>query len=138
MRVEIVPLEWVNVVWPKVEPFFAKAAKHSDGYSVENWKVLATQGNWLLLIAVAGESNICGAMLINFFNRPSARVAFVMALGGKLVVSKEMFEQLKAIVISRGATEIEGTVRGSVARLLRQNAYLGIKEKHRIVGVKLC
>jgi hypothetical protein len=136
MRIETVALEWVNVVWPKVEPFFAEAAKHGDDYSVEHLKVLATQGNWLLLIAVAGESDICGAMLINFFNRPNTRVAFIMAIGGKFIVNKEMFEQLKTIVVSRGATEIEGAVRGSVARLLRQN--LGFKEKHRIVGVKLC
>jgi hypothetical protein len=136
MRVETVPLEWVNVVWPKVESFFAEAVKHGDDYSVEHLKVLATQGNWLLLIAVTGESDIHGAMLINFFNRPNTRVAFVMVIGGKFIVNKEMFEQLKAIVVSRGATEIEGTVRGSVARLLRQN--LGFKEKHRIVGVKLC
>jgi hypothetical protein len=136
VRVEAVPLEWVNTVWPKVEPFFVEAVKHGDDYNVEHLKVFAAQGSWLLLVFVAAESDIRGAMLVNFFNRPNARVAFIMAIGGKLVIRKETFEQFKAIVASRGATEIEGAVRGSVARLLRQN--LGFKEKHRIVGVKLC
>jgi hypothetical protein len=135
MRVDVVPLEWVNNVWSKVEPFFIEAAKHGDDYSVEQLKVFATRGDWLLLVAVEEENKICGAMLLNFFNRPNARIAFVMAVGGKLISTKETFEQFKAIVASRGATEIEGAARESVARLWRQN--FGFVEKHRIVGVKL-
>jgi hypothetical protein len=135
MRMDVVPIEWVNNVWPSVEPFFIEAAKHGDDYSVEQLKVFATQGNWLLLVMVEEENKVCGAMLVNFFNRPNARIAFVMAIGGKLISTNELFEQFKNIVAARGATEIEGAARESVARLWRQN--FGFVEKHRIVGVKL-
>ena len=134
MRLDVVPIEWVNNVWPSVEPFFINAAQHSDDYSIEHLKVFATQGSWLLLVMVE-EEKVCGAMLVNFFNRPNARIAFVMAIGGKLISTQEVFEQLKNIVAARGATEIEGAARESVARLWRQN--FGFVEKHRIVGVKL-
>jgi hypothetical protein len=89
-----------------------------------------------LLIAIVGEEqDVCGAMLVNFFNRPNARIAFVMAIGGRNISTQDSFEQFKAIVASRGATEIEGAARESVARLWRQN--FGFEEKHRIVGVKI-
>jgi hypothetical protein len=46
-----------------------------------------------------------------------------------------VLEQLKALVVARGATELEGAVRESVARLFKQN--FGFTEKYRIVGIKL-
>ena len=135
MRLDVVPMEWVNNVWPNVEPFFVEAAKHGDDYSVEQLKVFATQGSWMLLVMVNDDNEITGGMLINFFNRPNARIAFVIAIGGKLISTQELFEQLKRIVTAHGATEIEGAARESVARLWRQ--HFGFKEKYRIVGVKL-
>ena len=135
MKLESVPIEWVNNIWPKVEPFFAEAAQHGDDYTVDQLKVFATQGYWLLIVITDETNIICGSMLVNFFNRPNARVAFVTAIGGKNISTLTAFEQFKVIVTSRGATEIEGAARESVARLWRQN--FGFKEKHRIVGVKL-
>ena len=135
MKLEPVPIEWVNNVWPKVEPFFIEAAKHGDDYTVDQLKVFVTQGYWLLIAILGEEKDVCGAMLVNFFNRPNARIAFVMAIGGKNISTPDSFEQFKAIVASRGATEIEGAARESVARLWRQN--FGFEEKHRIVGVKI-
>ena len=135
MKLEVVPTDLVNIVWSKVEPFLKEAAKHGDDYTVDQIRVFATQGAWLLIVVVNEQNNICGALIVNFFNRPNARVAFIMAIGGKLISTPDTFEQLKAILVSRGATEIEGAARKSVARLWRQS--FGFKEKHMIVGVKL-
>lgn len=134
MKIELVPLEWVNRVWPAVEKHLASALDWSGGdYSIEHARTLVTTGQWLLLVATeAGE--ICGAATLSMFNRPTDRVAFITALGGPGVSSPETFAQLKAVAASQGATCIEGAARESIARLWRR---YGFEEKYRIVGAKL-
>lgn len=134
MKVEAVPLEWVNRLWPIIEPFIIEAAQFGDDYTVDEIKVYVTQGLWTL-VTLSDESGLQGAGTINFFNRPNARVAFVTSVSGKFITTPEVFEQLKTLVIARGATEIEGAARESIARLWRKN--FGFEEKYRIVGVKL-
>ena len=134
MKLQFVPVEWVNQTWPQVEAFIASALEYSKGeYTVEQAKVMATTGQWQLLVATT-EEGIAGAALVQFFNRPNDRVCFVVALGGKLVIAAEPFEQLKTYAASMGATCIEGAVRESVARLWTR---YGFSEKYRIGGVKL-
>lgn len=134
MKIQFVPLEWVNQTWPQVAAFIASALEHSKGeYTVEQAKVMATTGQWQLLVA-ATEDGIEGAALVQFFNRPNDRACFIIAIGGKLISSAETFDQLKNYAASMGATCIEGAARESVARLWTR---YGFTEKYRIVGVKL-
>ena len=135
MKIQYVATEWVNYTWGKVEQFLADALAHSGGeYTVEQAKVLVTQGRWALIVAVNDSGDIQGAATVEFFNRPNDRVAFITAIGGKLVSSTDMFEQLQTYARSMGATTIEGAVRESMARLWQR---YGATEKYRIVGVKL-
>ena len=135
MKIQYVALEWVNYTWDKVEGFLADALAHSRGdYTVEQVKVFVTQGRWTLLVAVDDFGSIHGAATVEFFNRPDDRVAFITAIGGKLVSSADTFGQLRTYAKSMGATAIEGAARESIARLWRR---YGFEEKYRIVGVKL-
>jgi len=135
MKIQYVALEWVNYTWDKVEGFLADALAHSKGdYTIEQVKVFVTQGRWTLLVAVDDSGSIHGAATVEFFNRPDDRVAFITAIGGKLVSSADTFEQLRTYAKSMGATAIEGAARESIARLWRR---YGFEEKYRIVGVKL-
>jgi hypothetical protein len=135
MKIQYVALEWVNYTWDKVEGFLADALAHSNGdYTVEQVKVFVTQGRWVLIVAVDDSGDIHGAATVEFFNRPDDRVAFITAIGGKLVSSADTFEQLRTYAKSMGATAIEGAARESIARLWRR---YGFEEKYRIVGVKL-
>jgi hypothetical protein len=135
MKIQYVASEWVNYTWSKVEGFIAEALAYSNGdYTAEHAKVFVTQGRWALIVAVDESGVIHGAATVEFFNRPDDRVAFITAIGGKLVSSEDTFEQLRAYARSMGATAIEGAARESIARLWQR---YGFKEKHRIVGVKL-
>ena len=135
MKIQYVALEWVNYTWDKVEGFIASALKHSNGdYTATHAKVFVTQGKWALIVAVDDSGVIHGAATVEFFNRPDDRVAFITAIGGKLVSNEDTFEQLRAYARSMGATTIEGAARESIARLWQR---YGFKEKYRIVGVKL-
>ena len=135
MKIQYVALEWVNYTWDKVEGFIASALEHSNGdYTATHAKVFVTQGKWALIVAVDDSGVIHGAATVEFFNRPDDRVAFITAIGGKLVSNEDTFEQLRAYARSMGATTIEGAARESIARLWQR---YGFKEKYRIVGVRL-
>ena len=134
MKLQHVPLDWVPAVWPKVQPFIASALEHAKGdYTVEHVQAYLTSGRWALLVIVDGET-IHGAITVEFFNRPNDRVAFITAIGGRLVSNQDTFAQLKVLMLSMGATTIEGAARESIARLWSR---YGFEEKYRIVGVKL-
>jgi hypothetical protein len=135
MKIQYVALEWVNYTWDKVEGFIASALEHSNAdYTATHAKVFVTQGKWALIVAVDDFGVIHGAATVEFFNRPDDRVAFITAIGGKLVSNEDTFEQLRAYARSMGATTIEGAARESIARLWQR---YGFKEKYRIVGVRL-
>ena len=134
MKIQHVPLEWVPAVWPKVQAHIASALEHSKGdYTVEHVQAYLTAGQWTLLVAVDGET-IHGAATVNFFNRPNDRVAFITAIGGRMIGTQDSVDQLKALMLSMGATTVEGAARESIARLWSR---FGFEEKYRIVGVKL-
>jgi hypothetical protein len=135
MKVQHVPLEWVNRTWDMVEEYIQSALNHAKGdYTIEQVKTYLTQGSWTLLVATDDENKIHGAAVVNFYNRPNDRVAFVVTIGGKLITSKDTFAQLKAYLVAMGATVLEGAARESIARLWSR---YGFSEKYRIVGVKL-
>lgn len=135
MKIQHVPVEWVARTWPLVQAFIAAALEYSQGeYTAEQAQVHVADGRWRLLVAVEDDGQIHGAAVLNVFNRPSQRVAFIVAIGGRLVSNQDTFAQLKALCASFGATHIEGAARESIARLWTR---YGLTEKYRIVGVAL-
>lgn len=134
MNIQRVDVGHIHQVWPMVEPHLAAALEHSKGeYTLESVKVLLVTGQWLLVVA-ADEEGVHGAATVSFNNRPHDRVAFVTAIGGKLISNADTFEQLKTLLRTLGATCIEGAARESIARLWSR---YGFEEKYRIVGVKI-
>lgn len=134
MIIERVDPMHVHHVWNIVEGFISSALEHSQGdYTLEQVKTLVAMGNWTLLVAV-DDNGVHGAATVDFYNRPNDRVAFLTAIGGRLISSPETFEQLKTLLKGLGATCIEGAARESVARLWSR---YGFEEKYRIVGAKL-
>lgn len=135
MKIQYVPIEYVNQTWPLVEAFIASALEYAQGdYSLEQAKVRVTDGRWALCVAVNEEGAIKGAACIEFYNRPNDRVAFVIAIGGRLISNQDTWQQLVAFAKSRGATTIEGAARESIAKLWTR---YGFTEKYRIVGVSI-
>ena len=135
LSIQQVPIEYVNRIWPVVEPYIADALQYSCGeYTAEDARVYTTLGQWSLVIGVDEQNTIHGALLVTYFNRPSARVAFVMAIGGKHVSSKENWQQFEAIIKANGATHLEGAARQSIARLWSR---YGMEPKYTIVGKPL-
>ena len=121
--------------WPYVEEFIAAAHKFGHGdYSMDQIKMFVTMGQWVLLAAVDENEKVHGACTIAFQNYPNDRIAFITAMGGKLITSKDTFSQLKDIAKSMGATKIQGASRESAARLWKR---FGLTERSIIVETKI-
>lgn len=134
MKLEFVDTAHIHRIWPMVEQFFVSALEHSKGdYTAQDARTLLTLGHWNMIVAV-DDAGVHGAAAVTFNNRPNDRVAFITAIGGKLISNKDTFAQLKQLLANVGATCIEGAARESVARLWSR---YGFEEKYQIVGVKI-
>lgn len=137
MKIQHVPLELVNQVWHKVVKFIDDAIVQQSGdpdFTLDQVRTYVTSGMWMLAVVVDEDNNICGAMTINYFNRPNDRVAFITYIGGKHIANKESFDSLCTLCKSFGATKIEGAVNDAVARLWNR---FGFIEKYKVVEVAL-
>lgn len=137
MKVQHVPVEYVNQTWEKVSGFIQSAIDQQEGekdYTIEQVQTLVAMGQWLLLVAVSDDGEIRGAATIHFFNRPSQRVGFITYIGGRLITNPGTFQQMCAILKQFGATAVEGAVNEAVSRLWRR---YGFTEKYRIAGVTI-
>lgn len=134
MKIQHVDTNYVAQVWPKVADYIESALAYQDDYTLEHVRLYLSTGQWTLVVAVADDGYIQGAAAISFINRPKDRVAFVVAMGGKLITSQETFFEFKDLLKAFGATYIEGASRETAARLWLR---YGLEEKYRIVGAKL-
>jgi hypothetical protein len=134
MKIQHVTTDFVSQVWPKVSDYIQAALEYQDDYTLEQAKVMLTNAQWMLVVAVADDGFIQGAAAISFINRPNDRVAFVVAMGGKLITNQDTFLQFKDLLRMFGATYIEGAARETATRLWQR---YGLQEKYRVVGAKL-
>ena len=135
LTIQPVNITFFHQTWPLVEGFLAEALKWGeDDYTVEQAKANLANGTWLLVVAVDEENKIHGAAAVNFNNMPNDRVAFVVAIGGKLISNQDTYKQFTELLKAYGATKIQGAARESIARLWTR---YGFKERYRIVEAKI-
>jgi hypothetical protein len=135
LTVQHVPQQFVAQTWPLVEEHISSANKYGgDDYTLDQIKMYATQGQWVLLVATDEEKKVHGAATVSFLNYPNDRVAFVTSIGGKLISNDDTFEQLKLLLRGMGATKIQGAARESIARLWKR---YGFAERYVVVEVKI-
>lgn len=135
LNVQLVPLSLIHQTWHLVEKFIEDALKWGeDDYTIEQARQNIADGKWMLVVAVDEQQVIHGAAAINLYNMPNARIAFVVAIGGKLISNPETYKQLCTLVKSFGATRIRGVARESIARLWKR---YGFEERYILVEAKL-
>lgn len=135
MKIQHVPVEFVQQVWPSVEGFITSANEYGgDDYTLEQIRLYVGTGQWLLLVASDEENKIHGAATVNIYNMPNDRIAFITFIGGKLISSHDTFEQMVRILKAYGATKIQGAARESIARLWKRYGFI---ERHIIVETRI-
>ena len=135
MNVFPLNVAYLHQHWEEVAKYLNPALELSgvEEFTLDQMKVYILNGNWTLFVVVE-EEKLCGAVVVAFSNYPNHRVAFVTAIGGKFISSKETFEKFKVALKNMGATKIQGGARESVARLWNR---LGFKNKQILVEYKL-
>jgi len=120
-QVQVVPSIYIQQLWDKVEKFLSDALVYSGGeYDVEHLKQYLVQGNQTLLIAVDENNVIHGAATVEWGNYPNERIAFITAIGGKMLANKELYSQFEDWIRQNGGTMVRGAARESIARLWRR------------------
>ena len=120
MNIYHVEPQFVQQVWPDVEWYIQNALMHSGGeYTAEQLKVLVVRKEQFLIIGVK-EDEIVGAATVQFIDYPNYRVAFITTIGGRLISTKDNFEQLCQWCKANGATKIQGAARESIERLWKK------------------
>lgn len=121
--------------WEEIAKYLNPALELSgvEDFNLDQMKVYITNGTWTLFVVVE-EDKLCGAVVVAFSNYPNSRIAFVTAIGGKFISSKETFEKFKVALKNMGATKIQGCARESVARLWQR---IGFKNKQILVEQKI-
>lgn len=136
MFVEEVPPRFVQQIWPRVGAMLDAAMAHSAGeYTTDQLKVMLAQGTQSLLVAADESGTFHGAASVAFENYPNERVAFITAIGGRLIADKQLFDELCQWARKQGCTVIRGAAFEAVARLWRQR--FGVAEIYRIVEKRL-
>lgn len=122
-----VDTNYIQQAWPMVEPYIRSAMEKGGdfpdwaaSYTTEHIQAFLTGGQWLLIVAVDENNTVHGCCTVSFINYPLHRVAFVTAIGGKLISSQDTFNQLKMLLKQRGATKIQGYGRPAIVRLWKR------------------
>lgn len=113
-QAEIIPChpDHLEVVWPIVEPWLAKALKYGpDLYGTEDVKELVANQSMLLWLAI-DEKEIIGFCIVSIVKYPRALIGDIHWSGGAVHKGRywldEMFEVLKAWAKHSGCTKLGG------------------------------
>ena len=123
LKVQHVASENIHQVWPLVEPWFLPVFEKSDAsryFDIGHLKYLFIRGEQVLVVGSDKEGIIRGAVAIQWVNHPKARVAYITAIGGRMISSKENHAEFINWVRAHGGTRIEGSANEAIARLWKQ------------------
>jgi hypothetical protein len=138
LKVQHVDPKHIHHVWPLVKPWFEAVFENSslgEQYSIDNIKDYIIRGEYTLVVVSDDEGVIHGAISLRWINSPHSRIALVVAIGGKLISSKEAHQEFVNWVRAMGGTKIQGYAKESVARLWKQK--LGYTPAHIVMELNV-
>ena len=125
LTIRPVDLAYIHQTWHLVKDYIAESLEKGmtndmPDYTLDHIQAFLASGQWILLVAIDELNVIHGAMTMSFINYPLNRVAFVTTTGGKLIINKDTFNQLKSIAKYHGATKIQAMARPAMVKLLQK------------------
>ena len=125
IEVSLVPTQYIDTCWEKIEAFIAKAAEYTYGrYTVSNIHDLVMDGEYQLWIAYDGK-DFKGAVVTNIINYPQRKLLGMQFCGGEeLSTWKDpMLDLLKRFARDSGCEGIESTGRPGWAKVFQNDGY---------------
>lgn len=128
MQVTLVPLEYTEWVWPKIEDYMKGAADYTYGrFNVEDIKseYIKKQGTQQLWVAYEDENNIYGAVVTEVNQYPRLRTLVMHFTGGKDLPKwkDDMLKLLRQFAADNGCDVIESYGRGGWAKVFQNDGY---------------
>lgn len=125
IEVSMVPAEYVDTCWNKIEPFMEKAVEYTYGrYTLNNIYDMAKEGDHQLWVAYDGN-DFKAAVLTNLMNYPNRRVLCMGFCGGvELSEWKDpMLSLLRRYAKDMGCDSIEAFGRPGWANVFKNDGY---------------
>jgi len=125
IEVSLVPREYIDTCWDKIEGFIGKAAEYTYGrYTVSNIYDLVKEDDYQLWIAFDGPV-FKGAVVTNVITYPQRKLLGMQFCGGdELDTWKEpMLAILKRFARDLGCEAIESTGRPGWAKIFQNDGY---------------
>ena len=121
----LIPPQYIDSCWGKVEGFIEKAAKYTYGrYTVSNIYDLVKEEDYQLWVAY-DDGVFKGAVVTNILTYPQRKLLGMQFCGGdELKLWKEpMLELLKRFGMESGCDGIESTGRPGWAKVFKEDGY---------------
>lgn len=128
MQVSLIPLEYTEWVWPKIEEYMKGAADYTYGrFEVGDIKdgVIAGAGKQQLWAAFESEDDVYGAVVTEVWQYPRMRTLIMHFTGGRELPKwkDQMLELLQKFAADQGCDAIESFGRGGWAKVFQKDGY---------------
>ena len=127
--------EEIRLQWPTLEPLFKRALDLSkcNDYNIDDVYQYLTLNQWRCYVAEE-DRTIKGAAVVSMVKYPHDVLAYVCAIGGRMLANKETSTEFFNLLKTHGAHRVQGAARPSIVRLWRR---IGLEEKYSIVELTL-
>jgi hypothetical protein len=125
IEVSMVPAQYVDQCWPKIEGYIEKAAEYTYGrFTASNIYDLVVDGDYQLWIAFDG-ADIKGAVVTNVVTYPQRKLLCMQFCGGEDLVSWKdpMLALLRRFAKDVGCDGIESTARPGWAKIFQNDGF---------------
>lgn len=134
-QVRLLTPQEVRLQWSTLEPLFSKALEMSkcNDYNIDDVYQYLTLNQWRCY-AAEEERKIKGAAVVSMMRYPHDTVAYVCAIGGRMLANKQISSEFFDLLKQHGANRVQGAARPAIVRLWRR---IGLEEKYSIVEAQL-
>lgn len=127
LHVSMVPKQYVDTCWDKVEPYLEKAAKYTYGrYTVDDIRTSITDYDHELWVAFDDEK-IKAAVVTNIVVYPKRKLLCMSFCGGEDMASwlDKIIALLRQYAADMGCDGLEATARKGWSRVFKNDGYDG-------------
>jgi hypothetical protein len=125
IEVSMVPPQYIDTCWDKVEDFIGKAAKYTYGrYTTGNIYDMVKGGDYDLWVAYE-EGTFKGAVVTNIITYPQKKILCMQFCGGEQLKlwKDQMLGLLQRFARDSGCEGIESTGRPGWAKVFKNDGY---------------
>ena len=134
-QVRLLNVPELRLQWQHIEPMIERALVQSkcNDYNIDDVYQYLILNQWRCYVAEE-DRTIKGAAVVSMVKYPHDVLAYVCAIGGRMLANRETSTEFFNLLKTHGAHRVQGAARPSIVRLWRR---IGLEEKYSIVELSL-